>query len=74
MVALVKRGSVPAHLYVLAFTFIALESDARQPPNGISDVGIGQARDYLIGEHLQNIVRGPLAVQLFCFTGKRARP
>ncbi len=60
-----------ANLDVLAFAFVALECDAWQPPDRIGDVRVRQARDDLRRQHLDDVVRGALAVDL---TGFATRP
>src|SRR6266404_8042287 len=51
-----------ANLDVLAFTFVALERDAGQAANGISDVGVRQTLNHPQGQHLDDFVGHALDV------------
>lgn len=49
-----------ANLNVLAFALIPLEGNARKTPDRIGDVGIGQARDHVGRQNLDDVVGGAL--------------
>ena len=58
-----------ADLNVLPFAFVALKSDAGQPPQGVRHVGVRQAADNFGRNHLHEIVRVSLDVDRLGFAG-----
>lgn len=62
MVTLLRRGSSPSNLDVLALALVTLQSDAGQAAQSVCDIRIGQAGDDLNRQNLKNVVRraGPV--------------
>ena len=54
-----------ANLHVLAFAFVALERDAGQAADGISNVGVGETVDHFCGKDLDDFVGQALDVDGF---------
>src|SRR5215472_87971 len=56
-----------AHLDIFALAFVALKRNARQTADGVGHIGIGERSEHFVGQDLDDVVGGALAVDGFYF-------
>src|SRR6267142_1075156 len=60
-----ETGLGTANLHIFAFTFIALQGNARQAAESVRNISVRQAGDDFGGQHLNDVVGGAFAIERF---------
>ena len=62
-----------ANLHIFTFAFVPFNGHTGQSAEGISHVGVGQTANHFRGKHLDDVIRGALAVDGLGFAGGTLR-